>query len=132
TQKERPGGKLLFDLPGYRFQVLVTNLGPEVSAIQVWRRYNGRAGSENIIKELDAHFALPQLCLKKFWSSEAALGLAVFTYNLCVIFQRHLGWMDRVTAGTLRFRLFITAGIVSRTAGRDTIRLAVPAHQRPW
>jgi len=130
--KKRPGGKMLVDLPAYRFQVLVTNLGPETSAINVWRRYNGRAGSENVIKELDAHFALPQLCLKKFWSSEAALSLGVFSYNLCVLFQRHLGWKDRVLANTLRFRLFMTAGIFSRTGGVDTIRLAVPDSQRSW
>jgi hypothetical protein len=132
AQKERPGGKMLIELPGYLFQVLITNLGAEVAPIDVWRRYNGRAGSENIIKELDAHFALPQLCLKNFWSSEAALSLAVFTYNLCVLFQRHLGWTDRVSAATLRFRVFVTAGIVSRTGGVDTIRLAVPCGQRAW
>ena len=123
---------MLVDLPGYRFQVLVTNLGPEVGAIQVWRRYNGRAGCENVIKELDAHFALPQLCLEKFWSSEAALSLGVFAYNLCVLFQRHLGWQDRLSANTLRVRLFVTAGIASRSGGRDTIRLAVAPSQRPW
>jgi hypothetical protein len=132
ADKQRPGGKMLVDLPGYLFQVLVTNLGPAVGAIDVWRRYNGRAGCENVIKELDAHFALPQLCLKTFWSSEAALSLAVFAYNLCVLFQRHLGWQDRVSASTLRFRLFVTAGIISRSGGRDTLRLAVPLPQRPW
>jgi len=132
VDKKRPGGKILIDVPGYLFQVLVSNLEQEVSAIDVWRRYNGRAGSENIIKELDGQFGLPQLCLKNFWSSEAALSLAVFTYNLCVLFQRHLGWLDRVSAATLRFRLFVTAGIVSRTGGLDTVRLAVPPRQRHW
>ncbi len=132
ADKKRPGGKSLFELPGYRFQVLVTNLGPAVSAIEVWRRYNGRAGCENVIKELDAHFALPHLCLKKFWSSEAALSLGVFAYNLCILFQRHLGWQDRVSANTLRFRLFVTAGLISRSGGRETLRLAVVPSQRPW
>lgn len=94
--------------------------------------YNGRAGTENVIKELDAHFGLPQLCLKKFWSTEAALSLAVFAYNLCMLFQRHLGWLERVSAGTLRFRIFSTGGIVSQTGGRRTIRLAVPASERAW
>lgn len=132
AEKNRAGGKMLVEVPGYLFQVLITSLGPEVAAIVVWRRYNGRAGSENIIKELDAHFALPQLCLENFWSSEAALSLAVLAYNLCVLFQRHLGWMDRISAATLRFRLFVSAGIVSRRGGLDTIRLAVPRSQRPW
>jgi hypothetical protein len=132
ADKARPQGKVLVDVPGYLFQVLITSLGPQVSAIEVWRRYNGRAGSENIIKELDGHFALPQLCLENFWSSEAALSLAVIAYNLCVLFQRHLGWLDRLSVATLRFRIFTTAGIVSHTSGRDTLRLAVPAGQRHW
>jgi hypothetical protein len=132
AQKERPGGKELLEVPGYKFQVLITSLGREVPAIEVWRRYNGRAGSENIIKELDASFGLPELCLKNFWGSEAALSLGVFTYNLCVLFQRHLGWLDQVKAATLCFRLFVTAGIVSRTGGVDTVRLSVAPRQRPW
>ena len=131
-EKERPCGKRLLDCPAYGFQALVTSLPFSTCPIQVWRDYNGRAGCENIIKELDAHFGLPQLCLKKFWSTEAALGLAVFSYNLCVLFQRHLGWLERVSAGTLRFRLFSTGGIISRSGGRTTVRLAVPQQQRPW
>lgn len=130
--KERPSGKLLIETPGYGYQVLVTSLGSEVAPIEVWRRYNGRAGCENIIKELDANFALPQICLENFWSTEAALSLSVLTYNLCMLFQRHLAWKDRVSASTLRFRLFSTGAIVSRTGGRDTVRLAVPPKQRPW
>lgn len=132
NDKKRPGGKELFDLPGYKFQILITSLGAGVPAIQVWRRYNGRAGCENVIKELDANFALPQLCLKGFWASEAALSLGVFTYNLCVLFQRRLGWLEQVKASTLAFRLFVTAGIFSSTGGVDTVRLAVPPRLRAW
>jgi len=127
-QKERPAaaGKVLLDCPGYVYQVLVTNLPLEVAALEVWRRYNGRAGSENVIRELDECFALPQLCLKKFFATEAAMSLAVLSYNLCVLFQRHLGWRDKVKAATLRFLLFSTGGLISRTGGYTTIRLAVP------
>lgn len=132
ADKQRPGGKRLIDEPAYAYQVLITNLGFDVPAINVWRRYNGRAGSENVIKELDADFAIPQLCLKRFWSTEAALSLAIFAYNLCVLFQRHLGWLDRVTANTLRFRLFTTGGILSTSGGVTTIRLAVPPKERAW
>ena len=100
--------------------------------IAVWRDYNGRAGCEGVIKQLDMDFALDKLCLKKFFATEAAMSLAAMAYNLCVLFQRHLGWMDRVTAATLRFRLFTTGGVISNTAGRTTIRLAVPPEQRAW
>lgn len=131
-EKQRPGGKRLIETPGYSYQVLITNLDDTVQAIEVWRRYNGRAGCENVIKELDANYGLPQICLANFWSSEAALALAVVAYNLCTLFQRHLGWTERVTAATLRFRLFTTGGIVSRTGGLLTLRLAVPVAQRAW
>ena len=64
-----------------------------------------------VIKQLDMDFALPKWCLAKFWATEAALSSAVLSYNLTQIFQRHLGWLQRVTASTLRFRLFTTGGI---------------------
>lgn len=132
AEKKRPGGKKLLEVEGYTFQALVTNLPPSVPPIAVWRDYNARAGCEGVIKQLDLDFALDKLCLQKFFATEAAMSLAVVAYNLCVLFQRHLGWMDRVTAATLRFRLFTTGGIISHTGGRTTIRLAVPTHQRPW
>ena len=131
-EKKRPGGKKLIEVDGYTFQALVTNLPESVPPIAVWRDYNARAGCEGVVKQLDMDFALDKLCLKKFFATEAAMSLAVVAYNLCVLFQRHLGWMDRVTAATLRFRLFSTGGIISNTGGRTTIRLAVPVEQRPW
>lgn len=132
AEKERPGGKKLLDVPGYLFQAFVTNLPTSVPPIEVWRDYNPRAGCEGVIKQLDADFALDKLCLKQFFATEAAMVLAVFAYNLCVLFQRHLGCLERVTAATLRFRLFTTGGIISRSGGRTTIRLAVPPAQRDW
>lgn len=132
SERKRAGGKKLLDVEGYRFQALVTNLPQSVRPIDVWRDYNQRAGCENVIKQLDMDFALDKLCLKKFFATEAAMSLCVVAYNLCILFQRHLGWMDRVTAATLRFRLFTTAGIISKTGGRTTIRLAVPPDQRAW
>jgi hypothetical protein len=132
ADKKRAGGKKLLEVEGYTFQALVTNLPETVPAIAVWRDYNKRAGCENVIKQLDIDFALDKLCLKKFFATEAAMAFSVLAYNLCVLFQRHLGWMDRVTAATLRFRLFTTGGIISKSGGRTTIRLAVPADQRAW
>src|SRR5262249_652585 len=111
------GGKLLVECPGFAYQVLVTSLPVAVAALEVWRRYNGRDGSENVIRELDECFALPQLSLKKFYATEAALSLAVMSYNLCILFQTHIGWLERVTAATLRFLVFTTGGVISRTGG---------------
>jgi hypothetical protein len=100
--------------------------------LAVWRYYNGRADCENVIKELQAGFALPTLCLEQFWASEAALSLATLTYNLIVLFERHLGWQHKVTLRNLRFWLFVTAGVLSHPAGKTTIKLAVPERERDW
>lgn len=90
-EDESRGGKRLLDVPGCRFQALVTSLpGTPHPPLAVWCYYNGRADCENVIKELQEGFALPTLCLEKFWATEAALSLATLTYNLTVLFQRHL------------------------------------------
>ena len=132
-EQEERGGKRLLDVPGYRFQALVTSL-PAAShpPLAVWRYYNGRADCENVIKELREGFALPTLCLEKFWATEAALSLAALTYNLTVLFQRHLGWQQKVTIHSLRFWLFVTAGVLSHPAGKTTVKLAVPMRERGW
>ena len=132
STKTRTGGKMLIDCPGYAYQALVTSLPSDVAPIEVWRDYNGRAGVENVIKELVYGFGLPKLCCKSFWATEAALSLAVLTYNLSVLFARHLGWLDKVTIGTLRFRLFSTAGILSHAQGTTHIKMGIPLQNRPW
>lgn len=132
-EDESRGGKRLLDVPGYRFQALVTSLPTATHPpLAVWRYYNGRADCENVIKELREGFALPTLCLGRFWASEAALSLATLTYNLTVLFQRHLGWQQKVTIQSLRFWLFVTAGVLSHPAGKMTVKLAVPPRERGW
>jgi hypothetical protein len=128
----RAGGKMLFDCPGYRYQGLVTNLPPGEKPLAVWREYNGRAACENIIKELDAGYGLPDLACKDFWGTEAALSLGVLAHNLIVLFERKLGWLEAVTIGTLRYWIFVTAGVISHAQGKTTIKLAVPPKERDW
>ena len=131
-KRSRAGGKLLIDCPGYLYQVLVTNLPRTVPPLAVWRDYNGRAACENVIKELDAGYGLPELVCQDFWATEAALSFGVLTHNLIVLFERKLGWLEAVTLGSLRYWLFVTAGIISRPQGRTTIKLAVPLRERDW
>jgi hypothetical protein len=128
----RAGGKMLFDCPEYLYQGLVTNLPRSSDPLAVWREYNGRAACENIIKELDAGYGIPQLICQKFWGTEAELSLAVLTHNLVVLFERKLGWLEAVTIGTLRHWVFITAGIISHPQGQTVIKLAVPPKERSW
>ena len=131
SQREA-GGKTLLDLPGYHFQGLVTNLPSSWSAVAVWRKYNGRGESENRIKELGAQFGVRGLCCRKFWATEAACQLAIFSYNLCVLLQRELGWLEKVQLQTLRWKLFCRAAVWSQAQGRATLKLAVPKRWRPW
>ncbi len=133
AEKERRGGKKLLDVPGYHFQALVTSLPTTLQpGLALWRYYNGRADCENVIKELQQGFGLTTLCLRSFWATEAALSLAALTYNLTVLFQRHLGWQQKVTIQSLRYWLFVTAGVLSHPAGRTTVKLAVPGRERAW
>jgi hypothetical protein len=84
-KRSRAGGKLLFDCPGYLYQVLVTNQPRTVPLVDIWRDYNGRAACENVIKELDAGYGLPDLVCKDFWATEAALSFGVLAHNLIVL-----------------------------------------------
>jgi len=129
---ERPqaGGKQLLEVPGYRFQALRTNLPATISALEVWRRYNGRADIENRIKELGTQFGLKGLCCRSFWATEAACHLAICAYNLCVSLQRRLRQPQRAELTTLRWRLFYCAAVFSRTAGKRTLKLAVATNKR--
>jgi len=131
---ERPeaGGKTLLDVPGYRFQALVTSLPAGLTPLAVWRRYNGRADSENRLKELGRQFGVRGLCCHKFWATEAAHLLAILAYNLCVLLQRELGKADKLELQTLRMRLFFHGAVWSRTHGQPTLRLAVPPRLREW
>lgn len=132
AQRPHGGGKRLLDLPGYKFQALRTNLGPDLNALGVWRRYNGRADIENRIKELGAQFGLRGFCLRSFWATEAACQLCLLAYNLCVGLQRRLGVARRAELKTLRSRLFSCAAVFSHAQGKPTLKLAAstPAARR--
>jgi hypothetical protein len=133
--EERPdaGGKFLLEVPGYRFQALITNLPLSVSPLEVWFRYNGRADIENRIKELGDQFGIKGLCCEGFWATEAMYHLAVAAYNLCVLLQRRLGQLERIELNTLRWRLFSRAAVWSRAGGKPTLKLAVQGDEaRDW
>lgn len=127
------GGKLLLEVPGYRFQALWTNLPARVSALAVWRRYHGRADIENRLRELGEQFGIKGLTVKNFWGTEAMHHLAIAAYNLCVLLQRRLGQLEKCELNTLRWRLFGRAAVWSRARGKPTLKLAVRgAEARAW
>jgi len=132
-QRPQAGGRTLLDVPGYRFQALVTNLPASVDALNVWRQYNGRADIENRIKELGDQFGIKRLCVDNFWGTEAMHHLAIAAYNLCVLLQRRLGQLEKCELNTLRWRLFGRAAVWSRARGKPTLKLAVRGQpHRTW
>ena len=132
-QRPAAGGKTLLEVPGYRFQALVTNLPPSVDALNVWRQYNGRADIKNRIKELGDQFGIKRLCVDNFWGTEAMHHLASAAYNLCVLLQRRLGQLEKCELNTLRWRLFSRAAVWSRARGKPTLKLAVRGDEhRHW
>jgi len=132
-QRPQAGGKTLLEVPGYRFQALVTNLPRSVDALNVWRQYNGRADLENRIKELGQQFGIKRLCVDNFWGPEAMHHLAIAAYNLCVLLQRRLGQLEKCELNTLRWRLFGRAAVWSRARGKPTLKLAVRGQpHRTW
>ena len=56
----------------------------------------------------------------------------MFTDNLTVLFARHLGWLERVSIGTLRYRLFGCAGSSNRAQGGTMLKLGIPPPHRAW
>lgn len=133
ASRPEAGGKLLVEVPGYRFQALWTNLPATVDALSVWRRYHGRADIENRIRELGDQFAIKRLTARNFWATEAMHHLAIAAYNLCVLLQRKLGQLEKCELTTLRWRLFSRAAVWSRAGGKPTLKLAVRGEEeRTW
>jgi hypothetical protein len=125
ANRPQAGGKLLLNVPAYRFQALWTNLPISCHALAVWRRYNGRADVENRIKELGDQFGIKRLAVRNFWGTEAMHHLAITAYNLCVLLQRRLGQLEKCELHTLRWRLFSRAAVWSRKGGKPNLKLAV-------
>ena len=55
-----------------------------------------------------------------------ARSFGVLVQKLVVLFERQPGWLEAVTIGSLRYWLFVRAGVISHPQGQTTIKLAVP------
>jgi hypothetical protein len=122
---ERPdaAGRRLFDLPGYTFHAVVTNLSlpPE----GVWRFYNGRADCENRIKELKLDFAADGFCLRSFQGTEAVLQLNCLLFNLLTAFKDEVLEDPSPTLGKLRHSLFVLGGLLRASVRRSRLFLGL-------
>lgn len=122
---EEPSAQLhLFQMGGYSYQVLVTNLS--LRPLNLWRFYNQRARAELIIRELKDAYALGKIPTKDFLANEAFFQIVLLAYNLLNWFKRlcvppHL---ERATLPRLRQRLFLVPAQLVRPGGVLTLRLA--------
>src|SRR5437879_350009 len=122
---EEPSAQLtLFQMGGYSYQVLVTNLA--LTPLHLWRFYNQRARAELIIRELKDAYALGKIPTKDFAANEAFFQIVLLAYNLLNWFKRlcvppHL---QRATLQRLRQRLFLVPAQLVRPDGVPTLRLA--------
>lgn len=119
------------DIQGWRYGAFVTNL--ELSNIEVWRTYRGRADCENRIKELKADFGLSAFNLDTFFATEAALGFAMLAYNLMSLFrQTVLRSKVQHTLSTLHGQVLATGAWWHPDKEQSRLLLALPRRKRDW
>lgn len=127
---EEPSAQLtLFQMGGYSYQALVTNLA--LQPLNLWRFYHRRARAELIIRELKYAYALGKIPTNDFQANEAFFQIVLRAYNLLNWFKRlcvppHL---RRATLQRLRQRLFVVPAQLVRPGRVPTLRLA-PSY--PW
>jgi len=124
-------GRMLLEVPGYTYSVYVTNLS--LPGLQVRRLYQGRADSENRIKELLKDFAIGGFVSRKFWATEAAFRMACHGYNLMSLFrQALLKAAAPQTLSTLRVQCFAIGASLGKSAHRRVLRIGLPPPRRAW
>ena len=102
---------------------------PATPPEEIWRTANGRADSENRIKELQHAFGADGFCSRRFSGTEAALRFICLLYNLIGEFQRSLGHVTRRTLATLRTTLFACGAILGADGRQPMLRLS---RAKPW
>jgi len=123
------GGKLLFDLPIYRYSAYVTNLTLPVD--QIYNIYNTRAESENRIKELKYDFGIDNFCLKGFFATEASFRFIMIAYNILALFKHQI-LQTKMQLKTLRAYCFAIASWITNHSNQRVLNLSLPAKRRAW
>lgn len=128
--QERPDarGRRLIEVPGYTFHCVVTSL--PLPAVDVWRFYNGRADSENRIKELKDDFGANGFCLQSFDGTEAAFRLVCFLFNLVAEFKRDVLRDEAPRLMTVRTQVLVVGAVLGADARRPVLRLGLRGRWR--
>ena len=121
-------GRRLFDLPDYTVHAVVTSLTdpPE----DVWRFYNGRADSENRLKELKYDYGADGFCLQSFFGTEAVFRLICVLFNILAQFKRRALLDDASQLGTVRHTTFVIGAILGTKGRTRVLRLGLRGRWR--
>jgi len=123
----------------YRFSALTTDLN--LSALEIWRMYRGRADCENRIKELKYDFAADSFNMKNFWGTEAAMNTVMLAFNLMSLMRQTLLKHSDVQHGktpiqhtlqTLRYKLFAKPAFITTEGRKPILHLTIAMQQRAW
>jgi hypothetical protein len=113
----------LFDSPGYRYRVFVTNLHEPLEQLVAF--YNQRAGAENLIKEANNDAGLAAHPSGRWNMNCVHFQLAMLAYNLncwLLLFQREeqaqVEQLQHTTLAIARLRFLFLAAKIWRHAGR--------------
>jgi hypothetical protein len=113
------------DAEGFRYSVWITN--STASPKEVWDRCRPRANDENTLKELKEDFALGGFSMKSFYSTEAAMLIRVFIYNLFVLFRQEVFDKKEKTERlkTLRYKYLVLPAQMGKN-GRSPVLSTLP------
>lgn len=121
-------GRRLFDYPDYTYHGVITSMsGPPE---EVWRFYNGRADSENRIKELKHDYAANGFCLQSFFGTEAVFRLICLLFNLMQLFKRHVLRDETPHLGTVRRTTLVIGAILGASGRTPVLRLGLRGRWR--
>ena len=113
----------LFSLRRHVYRVWVTNM--DLTPAGIWRFYDGRAAMEPRIGELRENYSLRKVPTRSFAANALYLEIVRLAYNLVTAFQRtclDASWQN-LTLSTLRYKLFLLPGELTRPGNRPVLRL---------
>jgi len=120
----------LFELKGYSYQVIVTNIRKEAPE-GIWRFYNGRANIENMIKEAALGFGLEASPSHWYAGNMAYFQIGMLAYNLTNWFKELALNQNKhkTMIKWIRNHFFLIAGKLVRTGGCLILNLS---RSYPW
>lgn len=116
-------GSTLFVMGRYLYRVWVTNT--HLQPLGVRQFYDGRAAIEVRIRELLNDFAVAHIPSRAYTANALYLEIIRLAYNLVTAFQRLClpdNWQS-FTLQTLRYKLFLLPGELTRPQNRPVLRL---------